>query len=148
LTTASTGIQLSGTLASGSVIDGNNIHDNQYRGLSITSGVTEATVINNHIDKHLYCGVTVWGPGEGSGIHINNNSITRSKWFYGVESMRDSDVDAENNWWGNPRGPCTPDEEKNPAGKCKGKGDAVSGSVDYNPWLHHPVVPMGHGLTP
>jgi len=145
---ASMGIQLS-TLASGSVIDGNNIHDNQYRGLSITSDVTAATVTNNHIANHLYCGVTVWGDGEGSGIHINHNSITGSKWFYGVESMRTtSDVDAENNWWGNPHGPCTPEEEKNPAGKCKGKGDAVSNNVDYEPWLNQPVVPMGHGLTP
>jgi len=145
ITGASQGIQLS-SLASDSVIDGNNIHDNQYRGVSITSDVTDATVTNNHIAKHLYCGVTVWGDGDGSGIHINDNSITGSKWFYGVESMRTtSDVDAENNWWGNPSGPCTPNEEKNPAGKCKGKGDAVSSYVDYEPWLHHPVVPMGHG---
>ena len=148
---ASTGIQLSGTLASGSVIDGNNIHHNQYRGLSITSDVTAADVTNNHIANHLYCGVTVWGTGEGSGIHINDNSITRSKLFYGVESQRDglgSPVDASNNWWGNPHGPCTPVEEKNPAGKCKGKGDAVSENVAYVPWLNHPVVPMGRGLTP
>ncbi len=147
---ASTGIQLS-THASGSVIEYNNIHHNQYRGLSITDDVTNATVTNNHIANHLYCGVTVWGDGDGSGIHINNNSITGSKWFYGVESMRtDSNVDATNNWWGNPHGPCTPEEDKNPAGKCKGKGDAVSTNVDYEPWLHQPIVPMGsgHGLTP
>ena len=138
ITGANTGIQLS-TFASGSVIDGNNIHDNQYRGLSITSDVTDATVTNNNIANHLYCGVTVWGPGEGSGIHINYNNITGSELFYGVESMRtaSSPVDAQYNWWGDKRGP------SRAMGKAKGhgevKGDRVSPNVRFAPWLREPV---------
>ena len=115
-----------GVWADGTVIDGNNIHDNQYRGLSIESGVTDATVTNNRITNHLYCGVTVWGDGEGSGININFNNITGNG-IYGVESQRTiSDVDAEKNWWGDCSGP-------NGAGP--GSGDSVSTNVDYEPWL-------------
>jgi parallel beta-helix repeat protein len=64
------GIQLSNT-ASGSVIDGNNIHDNRFWGLSILDSVTDVTVQNNQLTNNPYCGVIVWGDGEGSGIHIN-----------------------------------------------------------------------------
>jgi parallel beta-helix repeat protein len=117
------GIQLSND-ASGSVIDGNNIHDNDGFGLSILDSVTDVIVKNNQLANNPWCGVVVWGYGEGFGIHINCNEITGNG--FGVYSERTSDVDAECNWWGAVDGPsnCGP-----------GLGDAVSDNVDFEPWL-------------
>ncbi len=127
-----------GVWADGTVIDSNNIHDNQYRGLSIESGVTDATVTNNRITNHLYCGVTVWGTGEGFGIHINFNGITGNG-IYGVESQRTtSDVDATKNWWGDCSGP---------DGVGPGSGDSVSANVAYDPWLGQQLCALKSAIT-
>ena len=126
------GIQLSNA-ASGSVINGNNIHDNQYWGLSIR--VTDVTVENNQLTNNPYCGVIVWGDGEGSGIRINYNNITGNG-IYGVESQRTaSDVDATRNWWGHPGGPKRPAGN---SGQISGPkaADQVSENVLYHPWLN------------
>jgi parallel beta-helix repeat protein len=125
------GIQLSNA-ASGSVIDGNNIHDNQFWGLSILDSVTDVIVQNNQLSYNPYCGVIVWGADEGSGILINCNEITGNG-IYGVESKRTtSDVDATQNWWGYVSGPFH--ASSNPLGT----GDAVSDNVDFEPWSFTP----------
>ena len=81
--------------------------------------------------------------GSGNVFHYNNICSNADD---GMENqVTTTTVDATNNWWGNPRGPSTPEDEKNPAGKSKGKGDSVSTYVDYDPWLHQPVVPVGRG---
>jgi hypothetical protein len=81
-------------------------------------------------------------------VFINHNNIFGNENYGVVINYDGTDVgdviaNATNNWWGNPRGPCTPDEEKNTTAKCKGKGDAVSANVIYDPWLRRPVVPVG-----
>ncbi len=135
----------------GTVIDSNNIHHNTYHGIDIPNiggaepDVTVATITNNTFRSNGWTGIRVGGGVDGSGIAIHFNNFMKNG-IYGVESVISNlEVDATNNWWGNQRGPCTPGEEKNPAEKCKGKGDAVSLNVDYDPWLHQPVVPVGHG---
>jgi len=134
------GIQLSNA-ASGSVIDGNNIHDNDYWGLSIQPSVTIATVTNNQLTDNPYCGVIVWGDGDGSGIQINFNGISGNG-IYGVESKRTtSNVDATRNWWGHASGPSGEHGRVNKQGKVIGKGDAVSDYVNWDPWLSQPTVP-------
>jgi parallel beta-helix repeat protein len=141
------GIQLSNA-ASGSVIDGNNIHDNRFWGLSILNSVTDVTVQNNQLTNSPYCGVIVQGDGEGSGIHINFNNIAGND-IYGVESKRtNSDVDAENNWWGHASGPSGLDGRTTKKGKEIGKGDAVSANVDWDPWLPQPVGHTPHYPVP
>ena len=132
------GIQLSNT-ASSSVIEGNNIHDNQYWGLSVQPSVTAIIVEYNQFINNPYCGVMVWGDGEGSGININFNNITGNG-IYGVESQRSlNNVDATNNWWGHASGPSGQDGRVNKKGKVIGKGDAVSANVEWEPWLPQPV---------
>ena len=127
------GIQLSED-ASGSVIDSNNIHNNQFWGLSILDSVTDVTVQNNQFADNPYCGVIVWGLGEGSGIHINFNNITGNG-LYGVESKRTaSDVDATRNWWGHPGGPRRPAGNSDKISGPKA-ADQVSENVLYHPWL-------------
>ena len=129
-----------GIWADGTVIDGNNIHGNTYWGLYIQPSVTDVVVTNNQLANNPYCGVIVQGDGDGSGIHINCNEITGNG-FYGVESKRTSDVDAENNWWGDASGPT---HASNPSGI----GDAVSDNVDYDPWagkITGPIDPVEVG---
>ena len=134
--------------ATGTLIDGNNIHDNTYWGLSIQYGVTDATVENNQFTNNPYCGVTVWGDGDGDGIHINFNNITGNG-FYGVESKRtNSDVDATYNWWGHASGPSGVDGRVNKQGKVIGQGDAVSANVAWDPWLPQPVGHTPHDPVP
>ena len=121
-----------GIWADGTVIDGNNIHDNQYRGLDIFDGVTVATITNNQLANNPYTGVMVWSDGDGSGIHINCNKITGNG-IYGVESQRTvSAVDATHNWWGNANGPTH-------ASNIGGTGDAVSDYVNYANWALLPL---------
>ncbi len=134
--------------ATGTVIDGNNIHDNRFWGLSIESGVTEATVKNNQLLNNFYPGVAVWGTGDGSGIHINFNQIIGNG-IYGVESNRTairSPVNAEYNWWGDVSGPYNPLNtdglnQLNP----EGLGDAVTEYVLYDPWIGQPGMVTGGG---
>ena len=122
-----TGIQLS-EAASGSVIDGNNIHDNDGFGLSILDSVIDVMVQNNQLANNPWCGVIVWGDDAGYEIHINCNEITGNG--YGVWSGRtNSYVDATQNWWGDTSGP---------SGEGPGTGDAVSTNVDYDPWSFTP----------
>jgi parallel beta-helix repeat protein len=134
--------------ASGTVVDGNNIHDNDYWGLSIQNSVNDATVENNQLTNNPYCGVTVWGDGQGSGIHINYNNISGNG-IYGVESFRtESDVDAQKNWWGHASGPSGDYGRTNNKGKVIGKGDAVSANVAWDPWLPQPVGHTKHDPVP
>jgi len=74
-----------------------------------------------------------------AGIGIDTNSINNSIHFndirntgeYGIEVMDNSSLvtNATNNWWGDDTGPYHP--SRNP----DGKGDNVSDSVEFDPWI-------------
>jgi len=101
--------------------------------------VTDVTVQNNQLSYNPYCGVIVWGDGEGSRIHINCNEITGNG-IYGVESKRTtSNVDATQNWWGDVSGPYH-------ASNRLGTGDAVSDYVDFELWSFTPDPCEAKGL--
>ena len=136
-----------GIWADGTVIDGNNIHDNQYQGVSIFNSVNNATIKNNLIINNPYPGVMIWGDGQGSGILINFNEITGNGYF-GVESQRTtSDVDAEYNWWGDVSGPWDPSDDTATGGLYNpdGTGNKVSDYVDYEPWIGQGGMVTGGG---
>ncbi|MDD2889617.1 MAG: right-handed parallel beta-helix repeat-containing protein [bacterium] len=65
-----------------------------------------------------------------SDVSINYNNITGHK-KYGAAYLYfvKKNINARNNWWGDNTGPYQ--AKTNPGGK----GDAVSDSIDYNPWL-------------
>ena len=67
-------------------------------------------------------GIVHWGGNPP--IHFNS---IYGNTYYGIYST--AAVDAENNWWGDASGPYHP--TLNPAGK----GDEVSDTVDFEPWL-------------
>ena len=57
-------------------------------------------------------------------------------------------VDAEYNWWGHASGPSGPDGRVNKKGKVIGKGDAILGNVDWDPYLPQPVGHTPHSPVP
>jgi len=73
---------------------------------------------------------------------INNDLAVR------VDGNHASTLNAENNWWGHASGPGGADGRVNPKGKIIGKGDAVIGPVDWDPWLPQPVWHTPHDPVP
>jgi nitrous oxidase accessory protein NosD len=65
-----------------------------------------------------------------TGITINFNNITDNS-LSGVRNEVGETLDATRNWWGHSSGP---------SGEGPGEGDAVTGSVDFEPWLGAPLV--------
>jgi len=96
----------------------------------------------NNVDMNS-CIIT----GNNDGIRIVNDSgnviINECDIFenngYGINASDNNgkSITSINNWWGDPSGPFHPSE--NP----KGKGNAVSDNVDFDPWLLYPS-----GYTP
>jgi len=95
------------------------------------------TVIGNTISDSPNDAIKV---GDGTHVLASTftiifNNISGSS-TYGLENAHASEpVTAEHNWWGHASGP-------------SGSGDAVSGNVDYDPWLGAPLVlPAVHHET-
>ena len=104
----------------------NTIRDNTGDGINIDAS-NNNTLTGNHIIYNNR-GVYMHGATDASTISINFNNIYGNT-TYGVNNtLGTSDVDFENNWWGDASGPT---HAENPPGT----GNAVSGNVDYDPWL-------------
>jgi len=75
-------------------------------------------------------GIYVWpDQTELKGITVNFNNI--DDFFSGVQNQGGETLDATRNWWGNASGP---------RGNGPGQGSAVTGDVDFEPWLGAPLV--------
>lgn len=123
-------------------ISGNKIHHHDdwfyYPNFDFAQGIYLHNSVDNSVTSndfhHNNYGVGIWSPVRGAGTNtINYNNIFQNTGF-GVRSFDIVDVDATNNWWGHRSGPTY-------SGNPGGKGDAVSGYVDYNPWEQKPVTP-------
>ena len=80
------------------------------------------------------CDITENEVGIDSSASSGTSNITYNNIFenssFGIYNFSISNIlNAENNWWGDPTGP---------GGDGPGSGDAVSDSVDYEPWLDAP----------
>jgi len=79
---------------------------------------------NNFTGNHR--GIYVWpDQTELKGITVNFNNIAANS-FSGVRNEGGETLDATRNWWGDASGP---------SGEGLGQGDAVTGDVDFEPWL-------------
>jgi len=73
-------------------------------------------------------------PTSGIGIKTDaKNIVVQGNRIYGnrgagVDNKTEETIDARDNWWGDASGPADPE------GNPKGKGQKVSGKVDYKPW--------------
>jgi hypothetical protein len=143
-----------------SLIEGNLIRDFSNGGVGISAQFLNTEIKNNtvtgylkgaaitfeksHHDRPISENVTVKGNNftgnlrgiyvwpdqtELKGITVNFNNI--DNFLTGVQNEGGETLDATRNWWGNASGP---------GGEGPGQGDAVTGDVDFEPWLGAPLV--------
>jgi hypothetical protein len=88
------------------------------------------TVKGNNLTANRY-GIYVFDTQEKlTGITVNFNNIADNS-FSGVRNEGGETLDATRNWWGDASGP---------GGEGPGQGDAVTGDVDFEPWLGAALV--------
>ena len=106
---------------------------------------TSATITDNTISGSKYGIVIGYGESDTSVVVANYNNIAGND--YGLKSTGPQ-VDATCNWWGHASGPSGPDGRVNNKGKIIGKGDAILGNVDWDPWLPQPIRHTKHDPVP
>jgi hypothetical protein len=151
---------ITGYLGGISLIEGNLIRDFPDGGVGISAQFLNTEIKNNtvtgylrgaavtfeksHHDRPISRNVTVKGNNftgnqrgiyvwpdqtELKGITVNFNNI--DNFLTGVQNEGGETLDATRNWWGNASGP---------GGKGPGQGDAITGDVDFEPWLGAPLA--------
>ena len=120
--------------ADDSTVANNRVHDNDAIGLLIVNS-DHVAVTHNEIcrnddtnDAKYPDSAGIWLAPDASDIAIHYNDIDGNAGF-GVMNAATTEVGATCNWWGAPSGP---------SGVGSGVGDAVSGAVDFEPWLLAP----------
>ncbi|MFC2008185.1 beta strand repeat-containing protein [Chloroflexota bacterium] len=121
----------------------NGIRLGQYspttNGDMTTVTLTQNTLLDSTIGIRINDGANV----KASQFTISNNSISGST-TYGLQNEHASEaVTAECNWWGSASGP----EHTGNTFNVGSQGDAVTGSVDYVPWLDA-AYPTGASFAP
>jgi hypothetical protein len=121
---------ITNTQITNNIINGNATTPTSF-GIRLSGLVTNTSIIGNQINQ---CDMSFWGrtgyyggsTAYPTGTIIHNNSFTNSG--EGLIWEGASLLNAEYNYWGDPSGPTHP-------GNPGGKGDNVTGNVDYTPWL-------------
>jgi parallel beta-helix repeat protein len=113
----------------------NNLHDFDFAQGVYLCGAYDNTLTLNNLHDNNY-GVGVWSCCRASAATntANLNNIAGNT-AYGVRTFGAVTMNAENNWWGSPTGPC----RQLPNGKWAGHGDKVSANVAFAPWLPRPI---------
>lgn len=132
------------TSNSEAVIEENQVEENQGTGIIISASDREIIVSNNTVKKNLSAGIEC----HDSSPVIRHNIITQNSYGITVDNaepnlgtieelglniiydnqkgdvvnLGDEVVLAQNNYWGNPEGPCN---------------NCIIGKVEYKPWLKH-----------
>jgi len=129
----------------GGEIESNSIHENmigiqlgQVSGVWATAPAAGLKIMGNDIFSNI---IGIWVQNI---THFSNevsaefNNIVGNA-EYGVlnEDPENDEFNAIYNWWGDPEGPTI--------GAPPASGDAVSGNVDYEPWLTAPLMPDPDG---
>jgi len=125
------GIHIGGNVTTSLLIEDNTLTGNRHDGIKIESSVTGMaglSITGNSITANEEDGIFIefWDAGEGL-INYNNiygnglegDPLVEVAWLYDIENSSDVQVDATNNYWGDPSGP----------------GDNVNVKVTYSPWL-------------
>jgi type III secretion system FlhB-like substrate exporter len=123
----SSGIWISGEKGPGVVFAASEVNNNTSTGFTIgigTNDLPEASIRCNTVENNSESGLFFGSAGSFTAIYNNlvNNGLGLK-----INTGVISSVTAENNWWGDSKGPvaCT---------SCNGI-NVGGGTVDYNPWL-------------
>jgi len=99
---------------------------------SIAGTINNVSVTHAQIENNPNAGVWFdlgYDSSDATSSHVNcNNIVGNANW--GVLNSGIGTLDATNNHWGSPTGP----SRELPNGKWVGRGDKVSGNVDFIPW--------------
>lgn len=117
---------------SNNVVRKNIVRNHLWGGIGLKSPNNK--IKYNEIENN---GIGLYADENVSGSKVKSNNITNNV-TYGIYN-RDyrNELDAESNWWG---------DDEGPSGACLGDGDAVSGNVDYDPWVDAPY-PDGNAVN-
>jgi predicted ribosomally synthesized peptide with SipW-like signal peptide len=105
------------------------------QGINVTSDpTTNLSVVENTItdvrSDVQFRGEAVKIDGDASGVALNRNNLLAP---LGVTNADGSELDAENNWWGDPAGPEV--ASSNPPSTTDPDRRDVLGNVDFDPFL-------------
>ena len=96
-------------------------------------------------------GIRLRSGADAPNVHINWNNFedggARTDAF-AVRNQGTGVLDAIKNWWGHASGPSGEDGRVNKKGKVIGKGGAISGNVNWDPWLPQPIGHTKHDPVP
>jgi hypothetical protein len=115
-------LQVNGQMA----LSNTTIRDNSGNGLDVSGG--QVTAVCSTFTQNQNDGIYIVSGGNPN-VTVLGSSISGNG-EAGVRNDSLSLVDARYNWWGDATGP---------GGIGPGTGDAVSGTVDYEPWLTKPT---------
>jgi len=125
----------------------NTITGAQFAGIAIWGGAYDNTFLRNTITGTTE--LTFWAgksyeETQADGVFIDDDAGTGNVFNYNNIHDNDHDglenqvaattVDAQYNYWGHCTGPY------HDPNNLDGQGDAVSGNVDYDPWLIYPML--------
>jgi hypothetical protein len=101
---------------------------------NLNAGIAGITISGSSSPVISCCDITenvygIYSSASSGTLNITNNNIFGNS-SHGIYNTSGSNIiNALHNWWGDASGP---------GGVGPGSGDAVSGSVDYDPWLVAP----------
>ncbi len=123
-------------------------HYSGQTGLTLLAHTIEHNAFNNPNGSgvHYYCGDEVTYPTDV--LRWNNFSGNLYGIYVDGDYADNIAVDAENNWWGHASGPSGDCGRVNKKGKVIGKGDAIYGPADWDPWLPQPINHTKHDPVP
>ena len=134
------GNYVTGLLASPSVDSNDADDDTSYpftfaQGINVTSDpTTNVAVVENTVTDIVsdvqFRGEAVKIDGDASGVALNRNNLLAP---FGVNNADGSELDATDNWWGDPSGPEV--ASSNPPSTTDPDRRDVLGNVDFDPFL-------------
>lgn len=106
-----------------------NVLKGEYAGAGIFDISDSSVALRGNEIRESEYGVLVVVQG-GQYVTVRGNNIVDNE-SAGLENETDTEIDAEENWWGAENGP---ERQAGKSNRTVGDGDRVRGKVDYRPW--------------
>ena len=125
---------------SDSLIVRNTTFSNLQTGLNATG--TEQVIIEENTFSKNAVGVIL--QGDHAPVVFENNEFLANSVGLDADNLSPT-TDARNNWWGSTSGPSGGEEDPETETIAEGSGDAIIGSVRFDPWLGQGTIPTYAG---
>ena len=121
------------------IVRNTNFSDMQT-GLNATG--TEQVIIEENTFSGNAVGVIL--QGDHAPVVFENNEFLANSVGLDADNLSPT-ADARNNWWGSASGPSGGEEDPETEVMAEGSGDAIIGSVRFDPWLGQGTIPTNAG---